>query len=478
MIQKVINKLHWFFLLIFVIGYFVSRSYFDFAASEYLTFNLLAFVASTILIGRLNGFEHRNIAVWFIFTILIFLYFIRAYWIAIDPTPIKIMLPYNPYFDMLDLKFLFLDAFKISTLMFSTFCITSSFFLYFIKNSYDEKKSQIKISLRTYNILSKLLWLTIPPVVLILYFLIHHFQIGLMGVSYGEPLPFRLKGVIFYASSVVIPLLITLLIISSEKSNDKLSVNLGMLFMIAHGIVLMLLRGSRSSFLLSLLLLIFLVIVGAVKLQRNQKLCIFIFIFLAFFMVPVVTIYRNLRIDGTLILDALIQAIEIFKNDILDSVFKGIEFIFFRMPGIEALWCMLGQGARPLGHQVLNVFSSNNGVAGYLTYNIYSFEPTIAHLSAPGYVGWFYLVAGLPGVILGGVLAALIGVFGWKLTNSIYFRSKTVTQIFLLWVLFISLTDGTLDIMVLMVLSGFFCIVFMECIIYLVMRFIDKKLSK
>lgn len=477
-IDKVINKLHWSLLLIFVIGYFITSSYFDYATYEYLHYNILIFVASAVLFSQLSGDEYRNPAVWLSFTILITVYFIRSYWITIDPTPVKVMLPWNPYFDMLEHKSLLLYAFKISTIMFISFCIFSAFLLYFFNKINYKKQSEAQTSLDTYSLIEKVLWVSLPPLVLVLYFLTHHFQIGLMGAPSGEPLPFRLKGVVFYASTVFIPLLIALLINSAEKCGHKLSVNLGILFMIAHGIVLMLLRGSRSSLLLSLLLLIFMVIVGALKLQRNQKLLIFIFILLAFFMVPVMTIYRNLRIEqGADSLVALTQAILIINNNWLGSVLKGVEFVLFRMPGIESLWCMLAQGAQPLGHQILNVFSSNNGVAGYLTYSIYPLKPTDNTLLAPGYVGWFYLVAGLPGAILSGAAAALIAVIGWIFMNSKFLRSKMVAKVFLLWMLFVALTEGTLDIMGLLVLSGIVCIVFIECMIRLFALVADKKSS-
>jgi hypothetical protein len=486
-LDKIINKLHWSFLLIFVIGYFATRSYFDFAATEYFIYNLLVLIACAIFIAMLKRLKHRNFAVWFSFAILILLYFVRAYWIVIDPTPVKKMLPLDSYLMMLEHKIFFLYAFKFSTILFTTFCIFSVLLLYFIQNIYHEKKVENQISSNIYILIRKFLWIILPPVALFFYFLINHYQIGFMGLLVTETLPFRLRGLVFYASTVVIPLLIALLIISAEKSKNMKSVNLGILFMIVHGIVLMVLRGSRSSLLLSLLLIVFLVIVCPIKLNRNQKLTISIFTFFAFFMVPIITIYRDFRINGIYkdihlygsgTIEALTQAILIIKNDLITTVVQGVKFIFFRMPGVESLWCMLVKGAQPIGHQLLDVFSTNNGVAGYLTYNIYSFEQNYNSLFAPSYAGWFYLTAGLfPGAMLSGVMAALISVIGWKFTNFKFIKSKAVMQVFLLWILFLVLTDGAIDIMGLQVISGIICIVFIECMFYLAALLSNKKPS-
>lgn len=477
-IEQIMNLSRWALLLVFVIGYLVSKTYFSFASFEYFIYNLLALGACAILLNQLKSFEYRYMAAWLVLIIIITVYFLRLYWIALDPTPVQVMLPWNPYQNMLLKKDLFLYAFKLSTVMFASFCVVCAWLLNYLRD-YNFKKLSLKHEdLRVHKLSEKVLLIILPPIMLSLYFLTYYYQIGFMGASSGEPLPFRLKGIVFYASVVFVPLLIALLIYAAEQCEHKLMSSFGILLMIVHGVALMLLRGSRSSLLLSILLLAFLVMAGGLKLQRNQKIFIGIFVLGAFFMVPVMTIYRNLRVEqGMLLFEAITHALYLAQNDLAGTFLKGIKFVLFRMPGIESLWCMLAQGVTPLGTRIFDVFASLNGVAGHLTYNIYPLKPEHNTLLAPSFVGWFYLVAGLPAVAIGGVLAALLSVIGWVVTSRNYLKCGLIAQTFLLWMLFVALTEGTLDTMGLLVFSGIACITIIELTLILFSAFLYKKSS-
>lgn len=464
-INKGIDKLQWALLLVFAVGYILTKSYFDFASMEYFIYNLAALGVCASLIYELRRIRSHKVAAWLALVIIVTVYYLRSYCITLDPTPVKVMLPYNPYYDMLDRRDLLLNSFKLSTIMFVSFSFSIIFLLNFL-NSGNFQKKTTEVPVGYYKFLGNVLLVSLPLVMLVLYFLIYYFQIGLMGASSGDPLPFRLKGIIFYASIVFIPLSVALLIYLSEISNRKAISNLGVLLMIAHGLVLMILRGSRSSLLLSIVLLIFLVLAGGLKLQRNQKILMAVFIIGAFFMVPVMTNYRNLRIEHAMMVsEAISIAMHATYADWTGGIIQGVKFVLFRMPGIESLWCMLAQGAAPLDGQIFNVLDKKNGIAGYLTYNIYPLKPTDNTLLAPGFVGWFYLVGGSLGVALGGVFAALLSVLSWVIANKEYLKCRVIAQMFLLWILFLVLTEGTLDIMVMLVLSGLVCLATIEYVL-------------
>jgi len=459
-----IAKLRWAVLLLFVIGYALTKTRFSFVAGEYLIYNLLAFATSAALLTQLKGFKQNYVGVWLAFIVIATVYFFRFYWISIDPSPVQVMLPWNPYKNMVGKLDLLFFAFKLSVVAFVSFGFTCAAMLHLIqKKSISAYQNISQRDISIYKFVAKLLLIVLIPLMLVLFYISYKYKIGEKGVSSGEAFPFRLKGIVFYTRIVFIPLLIMMLIYSAERSGRILMSRLGILLLLSHGVIDMLLRSSRSSLLLSVLLLVFLIVAGGVRLRRNEKILIGIAIVFAFLMVPVITAYRNQRVEhGLLLGDALNNAILVVGDNWWGTLTQGVKFVLFRMPGVESLWCMLAQGAKPLGMQSLEVFRSVNGMAGYLTYNIYPLKFEDNTLLAPSYVGWFYLVAGFPAVVFGGMIAAVLSVFGWKFLSRKYLDCGPVAQVFLLWMLFIALTEGTLDTMVYMVLVGIVCIIGIE----------------
>lgn len=475
-----IAKLRWGVLFLFVIGYAFTRTRFNFAAGEYFIYNLLAFATCAVLLTQLKAFEQRYVAVWLGFIIIVTVYFLRFYWITIDPSPVKVMLPLNPYLDMVGKPSQLFYAFRLSVVAFVAFGLSSAVMLYLLRQQNIPIHQKILHSdIHTHWFVTKLSLILLVPLMLVLSYVSHKYHIGEMGAASGEALPFRLKGVVFYARIVFIPLLILLLIYSAERSGHAVISRLGILLLMAHGVIDMLLRGSRSSMLLSMLLLIFLVVAGGIRLRRNEKILIGITIMLAVIMVPIMTAYRNQRLDGLLVIDALNSAIFAVGNSWWGTFSQGVKFVLFRMPGVESVWCMLSRGAEPLGMQSLEVLRSVNGMAGYLTYHIYPLKVENNTLLAPSFVGWFYLIAGLPAVAFGGLAAAVSSVFGWIVLSRKYLECGPVAQVFLLWMLFVALTEGTIDTMAYMVLAGTVCVIGIEFSLRLIKNgFIRQELCK
>jgi hypothetical protein len=230
-----------------------------------------------------------------------------------------------------------------------------------------------------------------------------------------------------------------------------------------HGVLDMLLRNSRSALLLSLLLLVFLMLADGIKLRRKEKMFLGFIIMLALVMVPIMTEYRHFRLAYALsYMEAFSSALNAVEDDWLTKILKGLEFVLFRMPGIESLWCMITVGVEPLGIHGIDVINSKNGIAGYLTYIIYPLRETDYTLLAPSFVGWLYLVGGLPMIVLGSLFAGALPVLVWKFVDRRYIEVGPVAQAFFLWMFFMALTEGTLDSMVRMFLVGLITIVALE----------------
>lgn len=449
-------KLRWGILFLFAIGYLITASRFHFSAGEYLIYNLLALGACAVLLTQLKLFGQRFAAVWLGLIILVTVYFIRFYWIVIDPSPVKVMLPLDSYIEMLPQVDKLLNAFKLSVVAFSAFSLSAAAMLFRLrKQDGAVHRAEGHGDIASHWFIARFILLLLPPLMLALAYIAHKYHIGEMGAAPGEPLPFRLKGVIFYARIVLLPLMILQFMYSAARSGRPVMARLGVLLLLTHGVSDMLIRSSRSSLLLCMLLLVFVLMARGIQLRRNEKIFMGFTVILAIVMVPIMTEYRYWRLQHDFsVMDALNYAVGGVGIGWWGTLVKGVEFVFFRMPGAESLWAILSRGAEPLGMQSFDVLATKNGLAGYLTYHVHPIKLEHNTLLAPGFVGWFYLVAGIPAILLGSAATAVFSILGWKYLSRAYLVCGPIAQTFLLWVLFVALTEGTLDGMVYMVLAG------------------------
>jgi hypothetical protein len=460
------SRIKWLLPLLIVAGYLVTAGHFERAIFEYSAYSVLALISCVVILTQLN-FGRDCVAAWFALVLLVMGYFVRFYWITVDPWPVERMLPWNPFRAMIANREALLEAFKFSTVAFACFSGMTASLLYFLKSPGQfESVGSGGVDRHKAGIVSKWMLAGLVTLMLALAWVSYQYKIGEMGASAAEALPFRLNGLIFYARTVSLPLGLLLCIYLAEYGGRFAVSRAGILVLLTHGVTDMLLRNSRSSLLLVLLLLVFLVLSGGVKLRRTEKVLLGLAAAAAFLAVPLMTDYRQIRlIHGLSHVDALLGALKLSGENLFLQFFKGLKFVLFRMPGIESLWCQLALGAEPLGVHSIDVINSKNGIAGYLTYVIHPMKESNNTLLAPGFVGWFFLVAGMPAIAAGALLTGAVSVLGWKYLDLRYCRAGPVAQAFLLWMLFIAMTEGTLDSMLLMLLAGIATIVAMELVL-------------
>lgn len=451
--RQYLDRLKWLLLATFPIGYSLTFSLFRDNPVEYFVYTLAVACSCYILLLHIRLFEQHFVATWMVFILFVLLYFIRFYWIALDPTPVRDMLPWNPYKAMVESRVSQLQAFKLSVLAFVSFNLATTAFVL-----YARKVGAIRqaVACSTWPVvLAKKILIAITLLAIFLAYLTYKFNIGEMGVSSGEPLPFRLKGVIFYARMVVVPLVILVGIYLAEQSGSFITSRVGVSILIVNGIADMMLRSSRSGLLLALVLMAFLILADGIKLRRKEKMIFVMLLPLAFILVPFMTEYRYIRMNSSLPhLEAFSGSLEVVKNKGLGQVLKGLQFVMFRMPGVESLWCMIAARAEPLGLHSIEIFGSKNGIAGYLTTTIYPMKVTDNTLLAPGFVGWFYLVGGAAAVVTGSILAGICSLKIWELLDKKYLATGPVAKVFFLWMLFLAFTEGTLDSMLYLLFAG------------------------
>ena len=295
-----------------------------------------------------------------------------------------------------------------------------------------------------------------------------------MGSSTSAPLPFRLKGIVFYLRVVCVPIFILIGISFLDHSNDVVGSRAGISILILNGFADMFLRNSRSSLLLALLLLLFLLIANGVRLRMKEKAFLGLILVIGFLMVPIMSEYRGVRMLQTLSqYETLVFLFKKGESSWLLQFTQGLKFVFFRMPGIESLWCQLALGARPLGIYSLDVINSTNGIAGYLTQVIHPLMNETNTLLAPGFVGWLYLVGGAPVIFVGSMCVGFITVLVWSVIDTVFIKISATAKAFLLWMLFLALTEGTLDSMGFMLLAGMVTLISME----MLLRVIPSKIT-
>lgn len=466
------TTIKWLLPLIFLVGYFFTVKSFDENFVEFLAYTLLAVASCAVLLTRIDLFQKEFVAVWIALTLFILLYFVRFYWITIDASPVRLMLPASSYLTMVKNRNALLTAFELSVISFAGFSFSAAAAqLLMTKKTSHVCQVTDESNLASLGLISKRFLVVVAPLMIVLAYITHRYHIGEMGALPGEALPFRLKGVVFYVRIIALPLIVLTAIYLADRGGNIATSRFGVLILISHGVTDMVLRNSRSAFLLALLLLVFLMLADGIRLARKEKIFFAVLTTLAFIMVPIITEYRNARVAGQLPLaDALRYALNVGWNDWQAQVFKGIKFVLFRLPGTEALWNMLSLGAEPLGAHSIDVIKSKDGVAGHLSSVLNPLRESDLSLMATGFVGWFYLLAGMPAIVLGSICTGTISIIGWNYLDHRYIESGPVAQVFFLWMLFVALTEGNLDSMAYMLFVGVLTIVLLELSLKLLLR--------
>ena len=466
-----IPKILWTFPLFLIFGYVFTAPYFENTRFDYLAYNILAIVSYIALLIGTTSAEKKYLAVLIGLLSFIFLYIFRFYWITIDPIPVREMLPTLSWQIMTADKVTLLEAFRFSVISFTAWCIAVITSLFLLRNKGRSVEGIEHISCIKLRPIVPYLLLFIVLSSGVFAYISAYYHIGEMGaIQVGEPLPFHLKGVIFYIRTICIPIGFLVLIYLAEKVSLQNISRIGMVLLLAFAVLDMLLRNSRSPLLLALLLLLFLVVSGGMRFSIREKILFVLVTALSFMMVPMMKVYRGIRITENLsYLDALGKAVDIVEGNLLGQIFEGVKFILFRMPGIESLWAMLSLNAKPILEMPVGSVHFNDGIAGYLSHGIHGAVHAVNgiawssnSLMAPGFIGWWYLVAGVSGVLIGALLIGMLSVVSEKYFLQHQFLSGPVPRVVFYWMLFMALTEGTLDYMIYMFLVAVITVIFFE----------------
>jgi hypothetical protein len=412
------------------------------------------------LLCKLDSLRPDMLAIWMVVIIFLATYFLRYPVLLFDPSFVVMTHPRAVETVFRNEQMGLVNALKLSSFVFVVFCMVAGTLLR-RERAKPNTACQFPPELNRHT--SIWLFIFVALMLVVLGYVSYVYKIGKMGSAPGEPLPYRLKGIIFYARHVFIPLLILALAFNATFVRNHRMLFACLTLLAVHGVSDALLRGSKSSLLLCLLLVVFLAVSGGLKIRYKGMLLIGGLLLLAILVVPTINQYRVLRNESVAgIWELFYSALTTANHDLFSVIKTSFISLYFRIPGIETTWAISSLASEPLGDRLLNVIRSPFGVTGYLSFDIYQVSMNDYSLFAPGFVGWLYLAGGWTSLALGGVLLAILCVNLPRAIYGGYLRWAPLANTFFLWVLFISLTDGTLDSNFLLIAVGIATLILFE----------------
>lgn len=299
----------------------------------------------------------------------------------------------------------------------------------------------------------------------------YRFDIGLMGSEIRTMLPYRLRGIVFYLRNFFLPgLLLLTIYLAYRRSHWGLAwVAIGLLLL--NGVADLAIRSSKASILAPFLYLVFLAIASGVKIRVRHVVSTVATSVLLLTILPYFNALRTFRLAGQGVWESIASVTVSTDFHPVELLLRGFTWFIYRLPGVDILTAILGHHASPVGDHWFEVLSRPNGMAGYLTNDVFLTPVSHPHLAAPGYFGWWYLLLGVPGVVLGGVALGLFVRIAWPLILKLTTHTAVLTRVFVLMLLFTALTEGTLDSMLKMFLAMLLTTLILEGLIRMAVRF-------
>ncbi|MCX5792252.1 MAG: hypothetical protein NTY45_08570, partial [Elusimicrobia bacterium] len=405
-------------------------------------------VSAFFAVYELQGRGREGAAAWLAVGVMLVFGYAKFYWIMADPVSPRVLFPRGiwPLFTEPDL---FLPVFAVQTLAFSALCTGILIFFYAADSCFGEPAPEPVPAGRDAR-LSKALILALPFFAAISLYAVATFKVGVLGLV-SAPLPLHLSGVFYYFQTILLPVFILAQVYLSEKSGKIGLARAGIFLLFLWAGADALVRGSRASLVLAPLLTVFMAFCGGVKLRKWELAAIAAAVTVALLLAPLAVQYRLLRVQGLGVMETLFRLLACFSAG-WASVFKTAVFFFFRVPGAETLFALLGMSSGPLKASAFGVILSPEGLPGYITKEIFRINYTMAF--APSFVGGAYVLWGYVGIAAFSAAGAGISVFGWKGLRRLPLRLMPVASAFFLLLFFWLVTEGLTPIVVKQVFSA------------------------
>lgn len=472
------RSVRWLLLIVFPLGFLISWPAYD-QWSDYLWLTVIAMVACGLLLTRLGRPLVDTLPLWVILSVFLLGYYLKFYWMswalmtgAPFPVPGFERLAQSP-----DLR---LRVYQFTTMGFGVFCVAG--FAFWRRWEFGARLlSEDATRLGT----SAPIWPRLGTVLLSLL------TVVMVGTGYaqyitgvailGRPmvrLPFRLAGVIFYARTLAVPMLLLLVVWLSMRRRSWVAVVLALLMLMCHGLSQMVLSSSRGSLIDMVIPLVFLPILESGK-ARREVVLIIAAVATAFavssLLHPVISRYRLVRASGDPrdITGALSQALEspiepeepsepirpyppsyrpggraTLPALVMSYGARGVQSILARVVGAEHMLYVVQEPDTPPSQDKLRHYLADSDARPLTlvyTHEVMGIPRSQPTSGAPSLVGAFYLLGGSIGVCAGVTLWTALWALVWGLGQRLNLCTRPVAQSMLLQMLLRWTSEGDID---------------------------------
>jgi hypothetical protein len=263
--------------------------------------------------------------------------------------------------------------------------------------------------------------------------------ISLMGASAVE-LPFRLAGITFYTGQTIVPGLLLLTVYGGIAQSRRDWVLTGCVTMVVYAIVDMLLRGSRGGAMQTLLLIVSLYYM-LFPIRRSVVLLGVVFVCAVAMAWPIMSYFREARVEGENIGQALQIGIgDAYHSNHKSNLLGGLSQVVGRVVGVEGYVAVRTMNYRIHPDQIIEP-----GVTKLFTNDVMGFSETAVHASAPGLIGWFFIVGGDWLAVIGLALFMAICSVIWHLLRRLNLGTLPVARALFGLFVFQSALGGSFD---------------------------------
>jgi len=433
--------------MIFAIGYIVTFYRLEEVWLEYLLLSVLSMFACWLLLAHLHTQNQFVFPVWIIFLVFLIGYYFKFYLLAFNPllgARRSSMLS-----QLAASEEVLIESYRIVTVAFVVFCIIACMIMK-RQNIHKHKRFLLQRELMNANWVGMSLCVFFISIVLMIVTnaIIYVTGIAVMGAP-PVYLPYRLAGVVFYTTVVIIPSLFVLLVWSTDREDLQRWFLLALILVFLFVMMRCLPRSTRGYLLVLFILLLFVFVLSDRLTWRRVMLGGVVGVSVVALFRPM-TVYRGALISHPElgIGGAMWRSFNsISEAGLWNNVINGFIDVFFRMTGVESLMMMIGGGFQALGTGGIGslFIFGGPGLARLFTSRIEGIAEHMIHLSAPSFLGAFYMVGGMVFTTLGVVVFTVIVWAVWTLILRLNLRCSPVAQAMFLMLVVSLVMDGELD---------------------------------
>lgn len=427
----------WLVIIVLIGGYAATFSKFGHWQVEYSALTLASLLACLLLLSVLNRPLEITAPVWLFLVLFLGAYYFKLYWMLNEPKIVSTV--WFPHLDwIVDSPEIVVSGYATTTYAFIAFSLTAWLCIVLAKPL---RASSPKRRIHYVAVASHLQWV-ISFLMAVTSYLMYITGIAIMGAE-SVYLPFRLAGLIYYTRVALIPALLLLLIWCSDEADLRKYVRAGIILLCLHGLSDILLRGSKGALLLLFISLGFLFLVTGRMTAPRAWFMISIGV-LNILLWPLILNYRYLRDPTRGIIHTVVGAMgsvwqgEYPVSEALSGMLTGV---LSRFTGIEGLLASVGVGFEPIGFTKL----FDPMVERIFTIEVLGYSRDAIHGSAPGLLGWFYIVGGHYLAVVGSVSFVVLTWYFWCFLRKVRLICRPVAQALFLGLVFGLAMDGMLN---------------------------------